>query len=170
MTGEHAASRLFGLRGIRATFAGTLIALAAAGCHDANTIAGPDPTPTPTPPPAAFNLAGDWSGTIQESGRTEDFFCPGRARNVTAHITQTGNDVGLELPTAGFCSHGGATSLTGTYRGTAVQGDLASQVPGDAGCRLTGNASGTADPHAIHLTGLMSGKCNSVNVTIDLAR
>jgi len=172
MTGEHAASRLFGLRGIRATFAGTLIALAAASCHDANTVVGPAPTrtPTPTPPPAASDLAGNWSGTIRESGRTEEFFCPGRDRNVIARISQMGNDLVLELNTAGFCSRAGATSLTGTYSGTTLQGALSSQVSGDNGCTLAGQASGTGDLHAIHLTGRMSGECNSVDVTIDLAR
>jgi len=171
MTGEHAASRLFGLRGVRATFAGTLIALAAAGCHNADTVVGPPgPTPTPTPPPAASNLAGNWSGTVRETGRTEDFFCPGGDRNVIAQVTQTGGDVVLTASSGGFCTHAGPTKLTATLSGTALSGTLASEVSGDHGCGLVGQATGTGDPHAIHLTGVMRGSCNDVNVTIDLVR
>ena len=179
--------------------AAALLAFAAglAGCHgDGNTLTGPDPTPaaspsatptrtaahtqtatpsptqipsaTPTPPPGSLN--GDWTGTVHETGRTDEFFCPGHTTPVTASISGSDDAVKVEISSASGCSHAGATVFSGALSGSSLSGSVNATVAGDRGCQLAGFAHGPAGTRQIHLEGSMKGTCNDVNVTIDLSR
>ena len=148
-----------------------LIAAAAASlrCHD--TVTGPSEhiSPTPTPSPAV-DLSGTWSGTMRERGLTDDYFCPGRERNVTVEIRDIEGEITFEMPTGAGCSRAGAALFTGVLSGEALSGRL-NRPPADGEfCELRGGLGGTVETRSMALDGAMRGSCNAIGLHVVLTR
>lgn len=148
-----------------------LIAAAAASfrCHD--TVTGPNEqiSPTPTPGPAV-DLSGTWTGTMRERGLTDDYFCPGRERNVTVAIRDIEGEITFEMPTGAGCSKAGTALFTGVLSGKALRGSL-SRPPADGEfCELRGILAGSVETRSMALDGAMRGSCNAIGLHVVLSR
>jgi len=124
------------------------------------------PPPSPTPPPA-MDLAGRWTGTVRDRGRTDEFFCPGWSADVSFSIAQSGASLQFSLPPVPGCSAQGALIFSGSLAGDHLTGTWSKQT---SPCLLSGSASGSVGATHIELDGRLAGDCNDVLVHLEVSR
>lgn len=122
-----------------------LASLAASGCQDSNTVAGPNstgPTPTPTPAAPSIEIAGDWTGIYQAdptkcqtsnlAAATASFTASGTTLNgnLTSMTSNCPIAVRLQAVRNGNTFSGSASQLgyTGNVRGHFEGTDLIVEV------------------------------------------
>ncbi len=162
--------------GLMSGIAGLGIAAALAapsvGCKNADSVTGVQQgfSPTPKPPPA-FNLAGTWTGTVTAQGAGDPYLCERQAMPVTVQLEQSGGIVRFSFPGCPCSPSMELTNFDGTLTGTDLSGGLARTFPyKDDYCRLSGSASGSTESSHVTLKGSLAGRCNQLNVEIDLRR